>query len=151
MFRSFFLSLLILCVGCKKQITPGDLDLLEGYWSIDYITHKNETFYPKGTAKLLDYYNLVGIKGVRKKVQPKLENKFFATEDLNNFKIIFVNKNCYLSFHTLWDKWREKIVELSENKLVLEHQDKRYHYKKVSQRTLNHEVTQKKISTSKYW
>ena len=130
MYRSIILCLLILCLGCKNQITPSDIDLLNGYWNIEYITHKNETFYPKGAAKLLDFYEVSEREGVRKKVQPQLDNKFLVTEDLNNFKVIFKDKNYYLSLQTVWDQWQEKIVELNENKLVLEHQDKRYHYKR---------------------
>ena len=130
MFRSFILSLLILCFGCNNKITPSDLDLLNGYWSIDYITHKNETFYPKGAAKLLDFYEVNDQEGVRKKAQPQLYNKFLGTDDLNNFRIIFKAEKYYLSFRTVWDQWQEEIVELSENKLVLEHQEKRYHYKR---------------------
>ena len=76
MYRSIILCLLILCLGCKNQITPCDIDLLNGYWNIEYITHKNETFYPKGAAKLLDFYEVNEREGVRKKVQPQLDNKF---------------------------------------------------------------------------
>jgi hypothetical protein len=130
MYRSIILFLLILCLGCENKITPSDLDLLNGYWSIDCITHKNETLYPKGAAKLLDFYEVNDREGVRKKAQPQLDNKFLVTEDLNNFKIIFKAEKYYLSFRTVWDQWQEKIVELNENKLVLEHQEKRYHYKR---------------------
>ena len=96
MYRSIILYLLILCLGCENQITPSDTDLLNGYWNIECITHKNETFYPKGATKLLDFYEVNERVGVRKKVQPQLDNKFLVTEDLNNFKIIFKDKN--------WDK-----------------------------------------------
>tara|TARA_B100001059_G_scaffold50628_1_gene43848 strand:- start:48706 stop:49113 length:408 start_codon:yes stop_codon:yes gene_type:complete len=130
MYRIIILYLLVLCLGCKNQITPSDIDLLNGYWNIEYITHKNETFYPKGATKLLDFYEVNKREGIRKKVQPQLDNKFLVTEDLNNFKIIFKDKYCYLSFQTVLDQWQEKIVELNENKLVLEHQDKRYNYKR---------------------
>ena len=128
--KSYLLCFFIFCSGCKNQITPSDLKLLNGYWNIDFIAHKDETFYPKGTVKLLDYYNIEGLNGIRKKVQPQFENKFLITEDLNNFKVIFRSENCYLSFETVWDQWQEKIVELSTNKLVLEHQDKIFHYRR---------------------
>lgn len=130
MHKFFFISLLILCLGCKNKITPNKLDLLNGYWSIDYITHNNETFYPKGASKLLDFYEVNNREGVRKKIQPQLDDKFLVTDDLNNFKIIFKDENCYLNFRTVWDQWQEKIVVLSKKKLILEHQEKRYHYKK---------------------
>ena len=119
-----------LCISCNNKITSSELDLLNGYWSIEYITHKNETFYPKGVAKLLDFYEVNDREGIRKKTQPQLNNKFLVTKDLNNFKIKFINKNYYLSFQTVWDQWEEKIIKLNQNKLVLEHQEKRYHYKR---------------------
>ncbi len=130
MFRCFIVSLLFLSLSCKNEIKPNEIYLLSGYWNIEYITQKNETFHPKGKAKLLDYYKVNKQGGVRKKVQPRLDNKFLVTEDINNFKIIFKDRNCYLIFQTFWDQWQEKIVDLDINKLVLEYQDKRYHYKK---------------------
>ena len=129
-FRYFILILMILCSSCKSEITPRELALLNGYWGIKYITHKNETFYPKGATKLLDYYELKEKNGVRKKVQLQLGNKFLVTEDLNNFKITFRCGNYYLNFQTAWDQWQEKIIKLNENKLILEHKEKRYHYKR---------------------
>ena len=130
MFRYFFLSSLILFTGCNNKIKSSELDLLNGYWSIEYITYKNETFYPKGVTKLLDFYEVNDREGIRKKTQPQLNNKFLVTKDLNNFNIKFINKNYYLSFQTVWDQWEEKIIKLNQNKLVLEHQEKRYHYKR---------------------
>ena len=130
MHRYFNLGLIILFLGCKNEIKPSDLILLNGYWNIEYITHNDETFYPKGATNLLDFYEMNERNGVRKKVQPQLGNKFLVTEDLNNFKITFRGKNCYLNFQTVWDQWQEKIIKLNENRLILEHQEKRYHYKK---------------------
>ena len=117
-------------MSCNNKITSSELDLLNGYWSIEYVTHKNETFYPKGVTKLLDFYEVNDREGIRKKTQLLLNNKFLVTKDLNNFNIKFINKNYYLSFQTVRDQWEEKIIKLNQNKLVLEHQDKRYHYKR---------------------
>ena len=134
MFRYFFLTSFILCIGCKNKITSSELDLLNGYWSIDYITYKDETFYPKGATKLLDFYEVNDKEGIRKKTQPLLNKKFLVTKDLNNFHIKFIDKDCYLSFQTVWDQWEEKVIKLNQNKLVLEHQEKRYHYKRFDNR-----------------
>lgn len=115
-------------LGCKNQFTPADLNELNGYWNIDFITHKNETFYPKGISKLVDFYVINDQIGVRKKVQPQFDNKFIVTEDLNNFKIVFEGTDCFMKFQTPWDQWEEKIIALSNDKLILEHQNNRYHY-----------------------
>jgi hypothetical protein len=127
--KLFIISLLLLEIGCDNTI-PSDLTLLNGYWEIDYITHKNETFDPKGASRLLDFYEIGEKTGVRKKVQPQLNNKFLVTDDINTFDIILQNKTYVLSYKTVWDQWQEKIVKLNENQLVLEHQEKRYHYKR---------------------
>ena len=128
MSKSLVIITMLIFTGCKDVIKPADLNQLNGYWKIDFITHKNETFHLKGAAKLVDFYEISNQNGVRKKVQPKFDNKFSVTEDLNNFKIVFEGYNCFMKFETLWDQWQEKIVILSNDKLILEHQNNRYHY-----------------------
>ena len=65
---NYFTILIIffLNIGCHKRVVKSDLDLLSGYWRIDFITQKKETFRPKGMTKLLDYYALEKNNGVRK-------------------------------------------------------------------------------------
>ena len=121
--KRFIIALLLLEIGCNNTPTP-DLSLLNGYWEIDYITHKNETFDPKGASRLVDFYEIKDATGVRKKVQPQLNNKFLVTDDINIFDIISQNNTYVLSFKTVWDQWQEKILKLNENQLVLEHQEK---------------------------
>ena len=132
MCRSFVIIMILISVGCKDSITPADLNQLNGYWKIDFITHKNETFNPKGPSKLLDFYEINDQNGIRKKVQPQFDNKFFVTVDQNNFKIIFVGSDCFIKFETLWDQWQERILKLNNDKLILEHQNNRYHYSRFA-------------------
>tara|TARA_S200000501_G_scaffold348447_1_gene363663 strand:+ start:6 stop:425 length:420 start_codon:yes stop_codon:yes gene_type:complete len=122
------LMLLFLKIGCNSRFVKPDVGLLAGYWRIDFITQKNETFRPKGITKLLDYYSLEKNNGVRKKVEPLINNNFIITEDQNPFTIIDNGKDYFIQFETRWDQWREKIIKLNKSELVLEHQEKRYHY-----------------------
>ncbi|MEK9603983.1 MAG: hypothetical protein VW127_06130 [Flavobacteriaceae bacterium] len=128
MSKLVFIGLLLFIFGCENKIKPSDLALINGYWSIDYITHKDETFHPKGALKLLDFYEINGKEGIRKKVQPRWDNKFLITEDLNKFKIVFESNRYYLGFETAWDQWREEILKLNQDQLILKHQEKSYHY-----------------------
>jgi len=128
MYRVFLVVILMMFWGCKNDINPSELHLLNGYWKIEFITHNNETFYPKGEAQLLDFYEFDQQGGVRKKVQPKWDNTYSVTNDQNQFKLLLEEKACYLQFRTLWDEWRERIIAVDEKKLILEHQEKRYHY-----------------------
>ena len=127
---NYFTILIIffLNIGCHKRVVKSDLDLLSGYWRIDFITQKKETFRPKGMTKLLDYYALEKNNGVRKKVKPLINNNFQITEDQNPFTILYDGKDYSIQFETQWDQWSEKIIKLDKSVLVLEHQEKRYHY-----------------------
>ena len=115
-------------IGCHSRLVKPNVGLLAGYWRIDFITQKNETFRPKGITRLLDYYSIEKNNGVRKKVEPLINNNFIITEDQNSFTIIDNGKDYFIQFETRWDQWREKIIKLNKSELVLEHQEKRYHY-----------------------
>ena len=122
------LILLFLEIGCHSRPVKTDVGLLAGYWRIDFITQKNETFHPKGINRLLDYYFIEKNNGIRKKVEPLINNNFIITDDQNPFTIIDNGKDFFIQFETRWDQWREKIIKLNKSELVLEHQEKRYHY-----------------------
>ena len=120
--------ILFLHSECNSKPEKTDVGLLTGYWRIDFITQKNETFHPKGNNRLLDYYFVEKNNGIRKKVEPLINNNFVITEDQNPFTIIDDGKDFFIQFETRWDQWREKIIKLNKYELVLEHQEKRYHY-----------------------
>ena len=124
----FIFILLFFEIGCNSRLVKPEIELLNGYWRIDFISQKNETFRPEGITKLLDYYSLEKNIGVRKKVEPLINNNFIITEDQNPFRIVDNGKDYFLQFETRWDQWREKIIKLNKSELVLEHQEKKYHY-----------------------
>ena len=64
------LILLFVEIGCHSRPEKTDVGLLAGYWRIDFITQKNETFHPKVINRLLDYYFIEKNNGIRKKVEP---------------------------------------------------------------------------------
>ena len=132
----FFYCLLFVFIinsnGCISNSSKINLELLNGYWKINFITQKNETFRPDGLAKLVDHYSVQNKNGIRKKAQPLIENKFIVTEDESPFKIVNKENDYFIEFETKWYKWREKIIKLSDSELILEHQEKKYHYTRFS-------------------
>ena len=132
----FFYCLLFVFIinsnGCISNSSKINLELLNGYWKINFITQKNETFRPNGLAKLVDHYSVEKKNGIRKKAQPMIENKFIVTEDESPFKIVNKENDYFIEFETKWYKWREKIIRLSKSELILEHQEKKYHYTRFS-------------------
>ena len=120
--------LFINCNSSKKI----DTILLNGYWKIDFVSQKNETFKLKGGALLLDYYYLNENIGWRKKVRPLINNNFETSNDTTFFKLKTLEKNSFLFFETNWHNWEEMIVELDSVSLILKIQDKTYHYQKFN-------------------
>ncbi|MAM16738.1 MAG: hypothetical protein CMC10_05535 [Flavobacteriaceae bacterium] len=131
-FYYFLFVFIINSNGCISNSSKINLELLNGYWKINFITQKNETFRPNGLAKLVDHYSVEKKNGIRKKAQPLIENKFIVTEDESPFKIVNKENDYFIEFETKWYKWREKIIKLSESELILEHQEKKYHYTRFS-------------------
>lgn len=131
-FYCFFFVFIINSNGCISNSSKINLELLNGYWKINFITQKNETFRPNGLAKLVDHYSVENKNGIRKKAQPLIENKFIVTEDESPFKIVNKENDYFIEFETKWYKWREKIIKLSKSELILEHQEKKYHYTRFS-------------------
>ena len=131
-FYYFLFVFIINSNGCISNSSKINLELLNGYWKINFITQKNETFRPNGLAKLVDHYSVENKNGIRKKAQPLIENKFIVTEDESPFKIVNKENDYFIEFETKWYKWQEKIIKLSKSELILEHQEKKYHYTRFS-------------------
>ena len=96
-----------------------------------FITQKSKPL-DNGLAKLVDHYSVENKNGIRKKAQPLIENKFIVTEDESPFKIVNKENDYFIEFETKWYKWQEKIIKLSKSELILEHQEKKYHYTRFS-------------------
>ena len=103
---------------------------MNGYWEIDYITQKGETFKPKQSSQLYDYYLLNPPKGIQKKLAPLFDGSFETSASTLEFEIIQKDQKVVLRYKTPWETW-EKIVELlNPEKLVLFHEEKKYYYKR---------------------
>ena len=124
-----FLSL----VGCSKKISEGDIPLLNGYWEI------KEVKFPDGNKKeykvsaTVDYIELNGMKGLRKKVQPRFDGTYIASEDSENFTVIKKGEGFEMYYKNEMSDWTEKLIALSEDTFSVSNMDnisytyQRYH------------------------
>lgn len=106
------------------------IDHLDGYWEVEFITQEEETFFPKAQAPLYDHYTLNFPKGLLNKVAPLLDGSFSSSEDATPFTIEKLNQNYYIRFQTRWDDWSRKIHYLDSQKLILVNDKRAYHYKR---------------------
>ena len=125
------LFLYIALVACDKNIR-NNLDYLNGYWQVEEVKEKGETFSLSNRSLLYDYYSFDQKKGFRKKLRPLFDGTFETSADLTNFEFDFTDKKVKLKFITPWNEWIEEIILVNQNTLVLQHQGRTYHYKRVT-------------------
>ncbi|MFD2601028.1 hypothetical protein [Flavobacterium suzhouense] len=126
-----FLFVSFIALSCGHTVSDADLAKLNGYWEIE------EAIMADGEAKeykvnpTIDYFELKGKEGFRKKVMPQFDGTY-RVNDLSE-KIAIVNENgkTYISYTTEYAKWKEELLELDEEHLVVKNQHNiEYHYKK---------------------
>ena len=127
---TWFLRIVVLLVAFTFWDCQPDLDLnqLNGYWQIDYVSQNREVFRPKPGVIQWDYYEWDGVNGFRKKVTPTGTNTFETSADQTSFSILQNKGDYQLLFQTPWDQWEERLLFLDQERLVLEHNIRQYHY-----------------------
>lgn len=122
----YLLSITVLLTSCEKSPKDFDLNNLKGYWEID----KAET--PFGAKKYqvnttVDYFHLEDSAGFRKKIQPQIMGKDKASKDQEEFRLTYDNDSLRIIYSNKFDQWRETIIELTEEKLVVKN-DSSFYY-----------------------
>lgn len=118
-------------VSCKQHIDEKDLVKMNGYWEIE------KAELPDGSKKeykvntTIDFFEIKGKKGFRKKVMPQLDGTYLMNDLSENIEVLNNDGDLVLSYATPYAKWKEEIISLSDEKLVVKNdQDIEYHYKK---------------------
>ncbi len=135
--------ILLLLAGCSPKISQEDLQQLNGYWEIEKVTFPNGKTKDFMSSTTIDYIELDGMKGFRKKVQPKFDGTYETSNDAEFFVIekkgdtfeIHYNPNMALhpSMHP-----RESLVLISKDNFSVTNKDSlTYSYKKYQPINLN--------------
>lgn len=126
----FFLPTLGLLLLSCTTMSDKDLSHLNGYWEIEEVRSHGEIFTPRGGAVLVDLYQLDSMRGYKKKLAPNFSGNYNSSESQLNFTIINQGGDFYIEYNEAQEPWKEKIITVSSTKLVLEHSDKVYVYKR---------------------
>lgn len=123
----------ILSLACKKEISDQELTKLNGYWEIE------KAEMPDGTKKeytintTIDFFKVDNKKGFRKKVMPQLDGKYLMNDLAENIQLENKDGNVIVHYTTPYAKWKEEILELSDDKMVVKNeQDITYYYKRAT-------------------
>lgn len=127
----------ILSLACKKEISEQELTKLNGYWEIE------KAEMPDGTKKeytintTIDFFKVDQKKGFRKKVMPQLDGKYLMNDLTETIQLESKDGDLFVHYTTPYAKWKEEILELSDDKMVVKNeQDITYYYKRATQFTL---------------
>tara|TARA_R100000935_G_scaffold55682_1_gene85912 strand:- start:31936 stop:32352 length:417 start_codon:yes stop_codon:yes gene_type:complete len=124
----------IVCISsCTKQDPKEQIQYLDGYWSIEKAVLEDGTEKDFSISTTIDFIEVEGTSGVRKKVQPKLDGTFLTSDDAETFELKIENDSLRLYYTTPFDSWKETILIAKDSSLVVLNRDgKTYFYKKFT-------------------
>lgn len=127
----------IMAVSCGKTVTEEDLVHLNGYWSIEKAVMPDESVKEYKINPTIDFFEIKDKKGFRKKVMPQVDGTYRTNDLSEDISIVAEGGKTYISYVTEYAKWKEEILELDSENLVLKNeQDMEYHYIKPKPFTL---------------
>lgn len=130
------LYLAIFCgvfLACSRKVDPADVTYINGYWEIEKVVlpdgqEKTYTINP-----VYDYFELKNGKGFRKKVMPQFDGKYLTNDLSEQISVVTSDGATFLEYATPYAKWREQLLEITPEKMVVENaEEKTYHYKKAT-------------------
>lgn len=128
------LLLFLLCLSilsCERKVGRADLENLNGYWEIEEVEDPSGQSTDYGLNATIDFLNLEGAEGYRKKVQPQLDGTFITSDDAALFSIIEKDGNYYMVYRADDFEWEERLLRLgNENFSVVNQENHTYHYKR---------------------
>lgn len=120
-------------LSCSPSVTNEDIQQINGYWEIEKV------IMPDGTEKdfpinmTYDYFEIKDNTGFRKKGAPRFDGKFEGNDVMEQISIVFEDSHAYIHYETSFMKWKEQILSVSDQKLVLSNDEKKeYHYKRAA-------------------
>ncbi len=138
MLRIVSLTVVLLFFGCTSKVTETDLKNLNGYWEI------KEVAFPNGERKTfkastnIDYIEVEGLKGFRKKMQPKFDGSFTTSNDAEFFSITKTEVGFEFRYKNKMSEWKEQILELSQHNFsVINEANTTYTYQRFQPITIN--------------
>lgn len=129
--RILLLIVLVSALSCKQKITEADLSNLNGYWEIEKVELPNGDMKEYKVNETIDFFKIEANKGFRKKVMPQLDGTYLTNDIQEDVVVVIKDGNASLQYKTTYAYWKEEIIELTKDKLVVKNQQEiEYYYKR---------------------
>ncbi len=135
--RRIAILLLLVCFSCGDQDPEAHIPYLSGYWEIEKVTFEDGTEKNYQINTVIDYIEIQGDSGVRKKLAPRLDGTFKATNASEQFYLKTDNNNLQLHYKTPYAQWTETVLKTGDSLLKIRNEDgKIYTYKRFTPITI---------------
>jgi hypothetical protein len=129
--RILLLIVLVSALSCKQKITEADLSNLNGYWEIEKVELPDGDMKEYKVNETIDFFKIEANKGFRKKVMPQLDGTYLTNDIQEDVVVVIKDGNASLQYKTTYAYWKEEIIELTKDKLVVKNQQEiEYYYKR---------------------
>ena len=127
--------LLLIVLGsvfsCKQKITDVDISNLNGYWEIEKVELPDGDKKEYKVNETIDFFKIEANKGFRKKVMPQLDGTYLTNDIQEDVVVVLKDGDASLQYKTTYASWKEEIIELTKDKLVVKNQQEiEYYYKR---------------------
>ncbi|MGB5369485.1 MAG: hypothetical protein WBN18_03570 [Flavobacteriaceae bacterium] len=128
----------VVMMGCGTKVRKEDIPQLNGYWEIKEVVFPDGQTKEYGMSTTIDYIQVEGLKGFRKKVQPKFDGTFDTSNDAEFFALQEREGDWIMFYKTELSEWTERLVQLDEHHFsVVNEALIRYEYKRFSPININ--------------
>ena len=118
-------------MSCKQSFVEADLQHLNGYWEIEKVVLPDGDKKEYKVNETIDFFKIDQNKGFRKKVMPQIDGTYLTNNIQETVKVDLIDGTASIYYSTSYAQWKEEIIELSKDKLVIKNQqDLEYHYKR---------------------
>ena len=129
--RILLLIVLVSALSCKQKITEADLSNLNGYWEIEKVELPDGDKKEYKVNETIDFFKIEANKGFRKKVMPQLDGTYLTNDIQEDVVVVLKDGDASLQYKTTYASWKEEIIELTKDKLVVKNQQEiEYYYKR---------------------
>lgn len=122
--KYFVILVFTFLVSCQGEVKIKDVTKLNGYWEIEKVELPDGSSKQYKINESIDYFKINdSLKGFRKKVILQLDGNLSTNDVKENVEVITANDLLFLDYLTDYAQWKEEVLELSNDKLVLKNEN----------------------------
>ncbi len=133
-----YLVIVLLFFGCGKNLEKKDLEKLNGYWEISEVQFPNGQQKTYTISTMVDFIEMEGMAGFRKKVKPQLNGSFITSDDAEPFSIFEKNEIFHISYGKGMQQREEVLLMVTQNTFAVRNDNGvEYHYRRYEPININ--------------